>query len=673
VAEYLCEPYVYSLCDDGSACILKYCGHDDVLIVPRTLDGHEVSALASGLFCGHGELMSVELPDTIRDLGHRVFADCEHLTSVYLSESLNYAGTSIFFGCTSLVRLTIPQYIAAIDGSMLKDCPISHLRLGSKVSRVSSQIANLEHLRELSIASENPYFSTDGVALFSSDGIHLVRLLVSCAEYRVPEGCIHIDDKAFDSVTALAQVDLPDTLESIGCFAFAKTSLVDVCIPRSVSVIAEKAFYGCARLARIHIPEGVVSLGEEAFAYTALAHVDLPGTLEHLGFRAFGQTPALKGAVQDRITIAANNRHLQLDAVGGLYRGDVFIELLGLVDSYQMRPGTRYIASAAFKWHSTLAHISLPEGVIEIGDEAFCNNRHLTEVRLPESLERIGRAAFAETSLVSLRLSARVSYIGEDALLVQGENQLLMHPPLECVDLDPDNSYFYILNGLLCERDTGDGRGDICILYVGPERVVHIPSQVTRIANYAFCGSDRIDEIYCHAHLRSICRGAFSTVRSIPWVHVDFPRPIDGYDHGDFLIPRLSPRYRLLSHLFFTDRYGTAFDFEYYDSWVSHATAIEEVAPAALARLVRPMRLSSNMRELYRGILFRRSREVCRHFARKGDMEAFGVLFDFELLQLSDVDDEIVYATHGKQTHAIGCLLEVKHRYFGASFLDLSL
>ena len=150
-----------------------------------------------------------------------------------------------------------------------------------------------------------------------------------------------------------------------------------------------------------------------------------------------------------------------------------------------------------------------------------------------------------------------------------------------------------------------------------------MPETVTRIAPLAFCGTDGMNELYLHAHLRSICNGAFSTKRTIPLVHVAFPCPIDGYESGDFPLPQLSSRYRSPSYLFDAGPKGTVFDFDYYDSWVMHA-ALEEFAPAALGRLRAPdAACRPRTREVYENIFRRKGAAGVPPASRtKGDLGA---------------------------------------------------
>lgn len=671
--EYCYGVYRYRLRELGTVRLVAYEGHSSRVEVPDTIEGVSVTSLATNLFKDHDELQSIFLPDSVEQVGNHVFDGCVNLRKVRLSASLREVNPTLFVGCRALTEITLSHPTVRLESNWFSDAPITRIHLGALVCSFEASPRCLPHLSQVSVDDENQSFATDGKALFSKDYARFYRLVVPCEAYEVPGPCVDIGERAFDSLSDLKEVSLPRTVQRIGRLAFAKTGLLSMHIPASVKSVGEKAFYHCARLSAVSLPQGLKSIGEEAFAFSHVGRFELPAALEHLGFRAFDHTPAQARIEEGSLSIAEGNRFLDLDSQGGLYRHDVFVELIGKVGSYSVRRGTHAIGDQAFKRHGSVRVVELPEGVFSVGREAFRSNRQLRRVDLPESLERIGHRAFLDTALETLHLSRNIRVIGENALLVQGENQLMPKVPLRSVFLDAENPVFYCESGLLCQRNGGRTGGDSCLLYVGPDSVVRIPNAVTHIASLAFCGVDGVDELHLHDHVRSICVGAFSTARSIPLVHVEFSYPIDGYSSGDFAVPELSPRFRSPTYLFDAGSMGTVFNFEYYDSWVTHAPTIAEFAPAGLNRLIHPMGLSNQARERYENIFLRKSRAVCRYFADRGDFEALQALCERNLLDEHEVQVELEESTYEGRTQATACLLELQHRCKPRVGMDFSL
>lgn len=665
--------YRFRLRATGTVRLLAYEGCQAEVAVPSHIDGLPVTALASNLFRDHAEIERVELPDTVEHAGHHVFDGCRNLRFARLSCALETVDRTLFAGCGQLGEVVLTALCVKLENSSFCDSPVTRVCFGPLVEKLQAKPLPLLRVREIAVDEGNPRFRTDGRALYSKDGGALYRLVVPCERYEVAAGCALVEDRAFDSMACLRHVGLPEGLRRIGRLAFAKTGLAAVHLPASVEDVGAMAFYHCAKLTSVVLPSGLRSIGEEAFALSGLVRAALPASLEQLGFCAFDKTPAQKAVGQGALAIDPGNRHLDLDSWGGLYCHDVFVELIGQAAHYAVRPGTHALGAGSFKRHRTICAVDVPEGVFEVRAEAFKGCRRLVRVDLPRSLERIGERAFLDTALVTLRLSENVREIGDDALLVQGQNQLTPQTPLASIDLDERNPVFYLENGLLCERDGNKAGGDTCLLYVGPDHIVRIPDQVTKIANLAFCGADGVDELYVHDHLQSVCMGAFSTSRTIPRMHVEFPRPVDGYASGDFSVPSLSARYRSPSYLISTDDAGTCFDFEYYDSWVTHAVDVAEFAPAGLYRLTHPMSLDQRTKGLYEGIFARRSTSVCRFFAERGDLAALEALCERGLLPDDVVGQELEAAVHEGRAQATGCLLELRHRRLPADGIDFSL
>lgn len=563
---------------------------------------------------------------------------------------------------------------AAPDPRRLQGGVVDHLVVGPEVEQVACGPHGPRARRSVTVDPANPRFTTDGRALFTRDGRVLVALLVPCESYDVPDGCEEVGPRAFDSFAGLTRVSLPPGLRRIGRLAFAKSGIAFIALPGSVEEVGEKAFYGCAALRACLMPDGLRVIGPEAFAQSGLERAVVPAGVAALGRGAFRGTPAERGVRAGTLAVDARNPVLELDAEGGLYRRGDLAELVGDAPSYVVRPGTRRVLSGACCRSGALRAVALPEGLEEIGDDAFRGARLLAEAALPSTLRRLGARAFLDTAVRRLTLPAALETIGEGALLVQGETPLRCGRPLRELVLDPANARFYVEGGLLCERGAGEGGADKALLYVGPEARVRVPSAVNRIAPGAFVGATAVEELFVHGRLHSICADAFSAARSIPLVHVEFGRPVDGYEREDFMLPALSPRYCSITRLFATGPEGTEFRFGYYDSWVSHATAVEEFAPAALERLRRPMGLTEEAASLYRGILERRQGAACRLFAARGDLAALEDLTAWGLLGAAAVEEETRAATAAGNAQATAVLLELRRRRgWGAAGLDLSL
>ncbi|MCR5622252.1 MAG: leucine-rich repeat protein, partial [Treponema sp.] len=96
--------------------------------------------------------------------------------------------------------------------------------------------------------------------------------------------------------------------------------------------------------------------------------------------------------------------------------GDEAFSCCTSLRSVRIPKSVTYIGDEAFFGCTSLVSVSIPEGVTYIGDVAFCRCTSLASVTIPSSVTKIGRNAFQKcTSLASVTISEGVTYIGEDA------------------------------------------------------------------------------------------------------------------------------------------------------------------------------------------------------------------------------------------------------------------
>ena len=74
------------------------------------------------------------------------------------------------------------------------------------------------------------------------------------------------DDKSIFADCPLRSVILPETLETIGSYAFSGCSITSVTIPANVMTIGSDAFYYCKKLESVEI-DGAETVGSSAFSY----------------------------------------------------------------------------------------------------------------------------------------------------------------------------------------------------------------------------------------------------------------------------------------------------------------------------------------------------------------------------------------------------------------------
>ncbi|MBQ8687302.1 MAG: leucine-rich repeat protein [Ruminococcus sp.] len=263
----------------------------------------------------------------------------------------------------------------------------------------------------------------------------------------VPIEFVSIGDKAFRYCYELVTAILPDTIQSLeGDNNFnACTSLTEVSLPEGIPTIPSHAFYGCTQLAEINIPDSVTCIGALAFAETAIYKNQGDG-IRYIDNWAIGLE-------NEGETIAV--------AEGTVGLATCFAESSDIT-SCTLPSTLKYINGSAFRNLRLISEITLPDGLISIGEVAFYNTG-LTSITIPGSVETIGKEAF-------WRASALETLVVESGVKNIGEGAFSECPALTSVTLEDGLESIGVSAFRDCEKLT----------------TIHIPEGVTEIPAKAF-------------------------------------------------------------------------------------------------------------------------------------------------------------------------------------------
>ncbi len=193
----------------------------------------------------------------------------------------------------------------------------------------------------------------------------------SIVSVSIPVGVTKIEDSTFLDCSGLTDVTIPDGVTSIGSSAFRNCfHLTAVTIPDSVESINASAFCWCEDLTDVMVGNSVVRIGEMAFyACGSLTDIAIPDSVTSIGASAFHGCTSL---TEIRVS-EGNGAYTSVDGV--LYDGEK----------------TKLVCCPSNKSGS----LTIPDGVISLGDDAFSSCRALTAVTIPDSVTDLGIGVFA--------------------------------------------------------------------------------------------------------------------------------------------------------------------------------------------------------------------------------------------------------------------------------------
>lgn len=191
-----------------------------------------------------------------------------------------------------------------------------------------------------------------------------------------------VPNSAFDGLSRLSNVKLPEGPTSIGSYAFRGTQILNIDIPNSVTSIGEGAFYK-TRVCSVNFGEDsrLTTIGYQAFYQcTSLSEFDMPNTVTKLGtygnltnyecYTFYGCSNLKKLHFSDNLTVLEQ--------------------------------------SVCYNC-SQLNDLHLPKKLNIIRDNAFYNTYSLKKVDLPETVYRIDNSAFYNCGIDSIKLPLKMS------------------------------------------------------------------------------------------------------------------------------------------------------------------------------------------------------------------------------------------------------------------------
>ena len=518
--------------------------------------GDSVKYIPDSLCINMTNLMSIDIPNQVENIGHYAFAGCSLLRTVVLGDSIETIGRGAFFECNSLRKISIPNSVIQIGESAFGNCYyLASLNIGSGVTNIGdgafSNCSTIEEIYCYSITpptiTENTFDNYDAEFYVPCDSKEVyeqhpifgkfekIKGIEGCGEYVTT----HIYDTICQGDVYEFGEYLCDTTGTYSAFIdLVPTYLHLTVLPSSIDTITVEACDSYEWRGQVYTISGDYTFhGDKEDSieqcYTEILHLTISKSkykeetiVSEGSYEWNGKVLTESGDYVSTLkTVNGCDSILELhlkivpdegenniiyytsnsgevitpyatDVFGANILSNTYENGLGIITFDG--PVTQIGHSAFYKTHIT--SIVLPNTVTSIGHTAFCYCYYLTSIVIPNTVTRIGWSAFSYCyDLTSINIPSSVTFIDEYAF-DYCESLTSIEIP-EGVKSIKQHTFFG------CDR---------------LESVV-IPNSVQSIGDYAFFWCSSLNSINLPNKLRTIGEYAF---RNCPFTSITIPKSV---------------------------------------------------------------------------------------------------------------------------------------------------
>ena len=322
-------------------------------------------------------------------------------------------GRCAFGECTSLRNLSLPA------GTTLCNNPFTGCHLDDIVTAPHSYYHYCNGFltcdEDVTLNVLVGYYGSDNDVVLPTDintiGAQAFARNVTLRQVSLPQNLIIIGPSAFQECTNLTSLVVPAHVDHIGEYAFSCcTALKSVTISGPVEHLNCGLFSGCIALEELSLPDSLKSIQSDVFhRCLSLKTLTLPPYLEDIA-----DNPAAFSGIG---TVVSQNPNFKVaDDMLVDCCTDTLLAYFGNADDVTIPDGIRQIGTNAFAGNTNLRHTALPASLCCIGDNAFSECIRLEEVSIPSGVSSIGESAFFGcATMTQVELHEGLKHIGKNA------------------------------------------------------------------------------------------------------------------------------------------------------------------------------------------------------------------------------------------------------------------
>ena len=268
--------FTYRTTADGIV-ITGYTGSGGSVVIPESISGKTVVGFYTSVFSNNSKILNISIPNGVANIGEKAFSFCTELTSVSFGTGIQSIEKSSFENCYKLSSVVLPDSVTEIGDLAFNNCS----------GLVSANLGN--GIEDDGLGYGIFYGCTKLETVTIPNSITTIQkyMFYGCSKlsvFPVGNSITTIEDYAFRRCSSLLNVVIPDSVTSLGKYSFAECKkMTDITFGTGITEIPENVCSWCDKLVNITIPSTAVTIGQAAFAWCiGLQYLSFPDSVTTL-------------------------------------------------------------------------------------------------------------------------------------------------------------------------------------------------------------------------------------------------------------------------------------------------------------------------------------------------------------------------------------------------------
>ena len=380
-----------------------------------------VTTISDSAFLNCRSLRTLNLPESLYEIGFKSFMGCTSLNDITLPEGLTKLDNNAFDGCQSLKKITLPNTLTTIGAYVFKDCPRIEYNTYNDGKYLGDDANPYRYFIE-DTKEEDEFTLHQDCKIIARSPFNMSNV----SKVTIPNGVLTLPQGLFIGAYNLASISIPfvgdgNSNNTFSYFYDNTLSKIPTCLTKvtitSGDTIKQSAFNGCTTIKTIVLPESITTIGNYAFQNSGIESINISKNILKIGSSAFSGCTNL---------ISIDLSSMDMNTSGASLGANIFKDATKLKEVL-LPKNIKSIPESTFMGCVELEEFTIPDTVTTLGNSAFNGCSSLTSVQVLGNLASIGNSAFYECNLLEeITLPNSLSSIGTYAFYNTGLKDIVI-------------------------------------------------------------------------------------------------------------------------------------------------------------------------------------------------------------------------------------------------------